>query len=161
MSTVQTGRHTVASDQSVTVFLIGMRFGKPWRVDKWLPVVTAMPRMLKHLEQTPENGLLGYHSYVGITTLMLSYWRSPEHLNRFASAPDAPHLGPWRAYMHKLAKDPAVGIWHETYAITPGHYEVVYANMTPFGLGKALGTQPVGTGMRTAAQRMRASHATA
>lgn len=53
-----------------------------------------MPRMLKHLEQTPENGLLGYHSYVGITTLMLSgYWRSPEHLNRFASAPDAPHPG--------------------------------------------------------------------
>lgn len=59
-----------------------------------------------------------------------------------------------------LAKDPAVGIWHDLRDRSPGHYEVVYANMTPFGLGKALGTQPVGTG-RTAAQRMRASHATA
>ncbi|MCB1239864.1 MAG: DUF4188 domain-containing protein [Tetrasphaera sp.] len=33
--------------------------------------------------------------------------------------------------------DPSVGIWHETYTITPGHDEVLYGHMPAFGLGKA------------------------
>ena len=40
------------------VFLIGMRVNKPWKFWKWLPVATAMPRMLIELAKQPELGLL-------------------------------------------------------------------------------------------------------
>ena len=46
------------------VFLIGLRVNKPWKVYKWLPVLRAMPRMLKELESHPESGFLG-HSGAG------------------------------------------------------------------------------------------------
>lgn len=29
------------------VFLIGMRVNRPWMIRKWVPVATAMPRMLR------------------------------------------------------------------------------------------------------------------
>jgi hypothetical protein len=31
----------------------------------------------------------------------------------------------------------AVGVWHETYHVRPGDYEVIYNNMPRFGLGRA------------------------
>ncbi len=154
MTHVQTGRHTVAAEQEVTVFLIGMRVGRLLRVDKWLPVMTAMPRMLRHLENHPEAGLLNQHAWFGRTSIMLTYWQSAEHLQRFAADADAPHLAPWRDFMKKLSGDPAVGIWHETYTIPVGQREVIYANMPLFGLGKALGSVPVGPGAQTARQRL-------
>ena len=77
MGTVQAGRFTIENDQDVTVFLIGMRFNKPWQVHRWLPVFSAMPRMLAHLERHPEVGMLGQRTWLGRTTLLLSYWRRP------------------------------------------------------------------------------------
>jgi hypothetical protein len=47
-----------------------------------------------------------------------------------------------------------VGIWHETYAASPGSYENVYVNMPPFGLGKAGTLQPAIGGMHSAANRL-------
>ncbi len=149
------GRYTAAVDGEVTVFLIGMRIGHLHRPDKWMPVAAAMPRMLAHLAQHPEVGLLSYHQWFGRTICQLSYWRSPEHLQRFASDPDAPHAGPWRDFVRKVGADPSVGVWHETYRITPGHAEVVYANMPLFGLAKATRHVPVGPGTQTAKARMR------
>jgi len=35
------------------VFIIGMRINKPWKVHKWMPVLLAMPRMLKELKKQP------------------------------------------------------------------------------------------------------------
>ena len=32
------------TDDEIVVFLIGMRFNRPWRVDAWLPAFVAMPR---------------------------------------------------------------------------------------------------------------------
>ena len=29
-----------------------------------------------------------------------------------------------------------MGIWHETYRVESGHYETIYHNMPPFGLGQ-------------------------
>jgi hypothetical protein len=40
-------------EADVVVFLIGMRINKLWKFWKWLPVVSAMPRMLKELAATP------------------------------------------------------------------------------------------------------------
>ncbi len=39
------------------IFLIGMRINKPWKVQKWLPVLRAMRPMLQELEARPESGL--------------------------------------------------------------------------------------------------------
>lgn len=154
---VRRGRWTVVDgDREVTVFLIGMRFNKPWQVHRWWSAFTAMPRMLAHLAQHPDLGLLGYHLWFGRTVMVLQYWESPEHLQRFASATDAPHLEPWRRYLRRVGASGDVGIYHETYRVRPGDREVVYANMPPFGLGRALGLQRIGAGRSTAKQRMAA-----
>ena len=48
MAEIFPGRFTARTDDDTTaVFLIGMRFNKLWRVGSWLPVVSAMPRMLR------------------------------------------------------------------------------------------------------------------
>ena len=153
--TVRAGRWTaVDDDQEVTVFLIGMRFNKPWQVHRWWAVFVAMPRMLRHLAQHPDLGLLGYHIWFGRTILLLQYWRSADHLQRFAAAPDAPHLAPWRRYLRRIGASGDVGIFHETYVTRPDEREVIYANMPPFGLGRALGLRRVDRGRTSARQRM-------
>ncbi len=87
MPRVQSGRFTADVEGDVTVFLIGMRLNKPWLVHRWLAGVRGHARMLAHLGQHPEVGMLGQQTWIGRTTLMLSYWRSPEHLQRFAVGP--------------------------------------------------------------------------
>lgn len=152
---VNKGRYTVEAGQEVTVFLIGMRVNKPLRVTAWLPVVSAMPRMLAHLSRDPSSGLLGFGNWFGRTTMLVSYWRSPEDLQRFAAAADAPHLPAWRSFVARVGASGSVGIWHETYIVPASAREVVYVNMPPFGLGNALGVEPVGPGAHTAKQRLR------
>ena len=44
-----------------------------------------------------------------------------------------------------------VGIWHETYTISPGNFEAVYNNMPEFGLAKATRIVPA-TGRRKSAR---------
>ena len=156
MAPVRPGRFTAPGDTDVTVFLIGMRFNRPWRVDLWWPVFTAMPRMLRHLAQNPESGMLGQHLWFGRTTIMLSYWRDAEALQRFAADRDAPHLQPWRDFVRKVGDGGQVGIWHETYLVPAGGHETVYANMPVFGLAAATGHQPIGPGSHTARQRLAA-----
>jgi hypothetical protein len=156
MTQIHPGRFTAPGDVDVTVFLIGMRFNRPHRVDAWWPVATAMPRMLRHLAANPEVGMLGYHLWAGRTTLLLSYWRDAAALQTFAADADAPHLKPWRAFMKRIGSNGTVGIWHETYVVPAGHHEVVYVNMPAFGLAGAVGHLPVGAGTSTARQRLRA-----
>ena len=50
-------RVTVANEQELVVFLIGMRVNNVWKVHKWLPVATAMTRMLKELNEHPDTNL--------------------------------------------------------------------------------------------------------
>jgi hypothetical protein len=124
-------------DGEFAVFLIGMRFNRPWRVDRWAPVVSAMPRMLRELSRRPELGYLHGESWFGRTTLMLQYWRSLDQLLAYAKARDAQHLPAWAAFKRAADKDGSVGIWHETYVVGPGRYENVYVDMPAFGLGAA------------------------
>lgn len=114
----------------------------------------AMPRMIAHLERDPDSGLLSYDMWCGRTTLMLSYWRDREALRAVASDADAPHRRAWRTFGATAGRTGRVGIGHETYELTPGHHELNYANMPAFGLGKAVGTRPVGDGARTFTQRL-------
>ena len=136
------------------VFLIGMRFNKLWKIHKWLPVVLAMPKMLKELAQNPQIGFLGETTWFGITTISLQYWQSVADLQAYAKNRDLYHLPAWAAYNRAIGKSGDVGVWHETYRIREGDYETIYANMPPFGLGKATKSVPAAGRRESAAGRM-------
>jgi hypothetical protein len=151
------GRRTADIEGDFVVFLIGMRFNKPWKVQKWWPVFTAMPKMLRAIDQHPELGCLGHHLWLSRTTVMVSYWRSFEDLDHFARANDLPHLEPWRKFNRAVRATGDVGIWHETYKVRAGEYEAVYGNMPVFGLAAASESVPAASKANTAAARIGAS----
>jgi hypothetical protein len=76
--------------------------------------------------------MLGYRSF-GLT--IIQYWRSFEHLERFAADKDDPHASVWREYWKRVGRSARSGIWHETFLVRAGEYEAVYVNMPPNGLG--------------------------
>ena len=119
------------------VFLIGMRINNPLLVHKWWPVASAMPRMIQELSSRPELGLLHAESWFSRTIIMVQYWRSMEQLLAYATNREAEHLPAWKAFNQSVGTNGAVGIWHETYGVSPGRYESVYVNMPQFGLAKA------------------------
>jgi len=144
-------------DGGFVVFLIGARINKPWKFWKWLPVATAMPRMLTELGKQPELGLLHAMNLFSFPhAMVVQYWRSFEHLEAYAKARDKAHLPAWQAFNKAVGSNGDVGIWHETYVIEPGKYENIYNNMPPYGLG-AVGRIVDAVGARQAArQRVKA-----
>ena len=121
---------------SFVVFLIGMRINRFWKFHKWLPVATAMPKMLKELSKKPESGFLGFQILGGIPPVILQYWRSFEHLEAYAKDRSGMHYPAWKAFNMKVKSNGDVGIWHETYKVQAGEYECIYNNMPRYGLGK-------------------------
>ena len=151
---IRTDRLTAHLDGEFVVFLIGVRVNRPWKIHKWLPVVLAMPRMIKELLSKPDSGLLGYETWFGRTTLMVQYWRSTEQLLAYAKNRDAEHLPAWKAFNKAVGTNGDVGIWHETYVALPGSFENVYVNMPAFGLGRAGILLPASGKLETARDRL-------
>jgi hypothetical protein len=142
-----------SEDGSVVVFLIGMRINRWRKVRSWWPTFSGMPTMLRELEARPEAGLLGAKVYLsGRNFLVVQYWRSAEHLGRFAREPRMTHQPVWNAFNQDTAASGDVGIWHETYLVPAANIESIYGNMPAHGLGAALGSEPRGRHGRTAAQ---------
>jgi len=155
MSDVIASRVTAGIEGDFVVFLVGMRINKPWKLHKWLPVARAMPRMLRELEAAaPDVGFLG-HNGLGLSLSVLQYWRSFDHLERYARDRAARHWPAWVEFNRRM-KDARgdVGIWHETYKIRAGEYETVYSGMPPHGLGKAAGRAAVTQANDSARQRI-------
>jgi Domain of unknown function (DUF4188) len=137
------GRQTATPQKPLALFLIGMRVNNLLAVPKWGQVFLAMPRMMAELKQKPEAGLLWHRNFIsGRTSLMLQYWESHEKLFAYAHDRDGSHFPAWAAFNRKLKDNQAVGIWHETYLVTPETAENIYSNMPAFGLGAALGVAP-------------------
>ena len=136
MSRVLAKRMTAEVEGEFVVFLIGMRINRFWKIHKWLPVALAMPRMLRELSNDPTSGFLGAESWFGNPTILLQYWRSFEHLERYATDSQREHRPAWAAFNRAVGSHGDVGIWHETYRVRPGDFECIYNNMPPFGLGK-------------------------
>src|SRR3954466_13144933 len=116
MSDVVAGRSTAQIEEPFVVFLIGMRVNRVRSFKKWMPAAQAMPEMLKVLYTQPEKGFLGgesFFSFFPLTTLVLTYWRSFEDLEKFARSADDPHLGAWKRFNQLVGVDGTVGIWHE------------------------------------------------
>ena len=103
-----------------------------------------MPKMLKELEAAPaEVGFLGHN---GLGKNIVQYWRSFDHLERYARDRDALHWPAWVEFNRRMKESRGdVGIWHETYRIRAGEYEAIYSGMPPYGIGKA-GAQRAVTG---------------
>ena len=147
-------RMTARMEGEFAVFLIGMRINNPLLVHKWLPVATAMPRMLKELYTRPELGMLSHEMWFSRTIILVQYWRSLDALLSYAKAKESNHLPAWQAFNRSIGTDGSVGIWHETYVVKPGTYENIYANMPAFGLGKAGKLVGARSGLKSAADRL-------
>lgn len=142
----------VTPPDGAALFLIGMRINRPLRVRSWFYVFVAMPRMLWHLRRHREKGMLLYRLYLGPSPMVLSYWKSPEALQNFASDPAAPHLPAWRWFNANVRGRSDVGIWHETYVI--GDHESISYAMPSWGLARAFGAIPVDGAHATARGRL-------
>ena len=156
MPTVNSARMTHDYDGELVVFLIGMRINQPLRVDRWWPVFSAMPAMLRELMTDPESGLMGYRLTFGRGgPLLVQYWNSHELLYAYASNPSATHRPAWTRFNRMIRKAPgAVGIWHETYVVDRA--ETVYSGMPVAGLAAATAAIPVAHRGESARERLTA-----
>jgi hypothetical protein len=146
---INQGRWQAKIDGDFVVFLIGARANsrRLVRVFRDLGGRRGMMAMLKELSEDPDSGLLGYEMST-FGGLIVQYWRSFEHLERFANDPDNLHKPAWRNYWKRVGKDTRTGIWHESYLVRAGEYEAVYGNMPLFGLAKASSLVPSREGSR-------------
>ncbi|MDQ2837838.1 MAG: DUF4188 domain-containing protein [Actinomycetota bacterium] len=132
-----------AQTEPVVVFLIGMRINSWHSIRHWLPVLLAMPPMIREVLGDPNSGCLQVRSFLsGRTILTVQYWTSTEHLMAYAHGTQAKHLPAWRAFNRRAGRSSAVGIFHETYPIAAGAAESVYRSMPAFGLAAATGQRP-------------------
>ena len=115
-----------------------------------------MGPMIRELSTQPELGLLGARTYwSGRTIMVVSYWRSFEALEQYASSDGTAHRPAWTAfYRRSKGAAGAVGLFHETFVTEPGAVESLYVDIPAgFGLGGAVGTVPVGGALASARQR--------
>ena len=143
MQSIFPGRYTAQTTEPFVVFLIGFRINRYLAFRKWIATGSAMGPMLKALFADQAKGFLGGETYFSLRgVMMVQYWRSVDDLERFARSPSEPHLKAWKRFNQSVGSDGSVGIWHESYEASPGHYEAVYVNMPAFGLAAATAHAP-------------------
>ncbi|KAL3496547.1 hypothetical protein BJX62DRAFT_250356 [Aspergillus germanicus] len=128
--------------ESIVVFHLGARSNHPLGV-----LAPGMLELSKQARAMVENmtadmeryGVLGVSSYAknedaaGNEVLFLFYLRDYESLHRFAH--DQLHMQ-GVAWWTKVVKDhPHLAIYHETYVVPKGHWENIYINSKPTGMG--------------------------
>jgi hypothetical protein len=155
MAKIFPGRYTTQIEGDFVVFIIGARVNRLLMPQKWMPVFSAMPKMLKELAEKPELGMMYAYNMVGWRTVSLvQYWRSFEQLHAYAHAKELEHLPAWAAFNRAVGGNGTVGIWHETYKVRAGEYECVAVNMPRWGLANA-GTHVEAVGrLQSAKSRM-------
>ncbi len=118
----------------------------------------AMGRMMAELRADRDLGLLHTEGYSGFANfMMVQYWRSFEHLERYANHPSRSHAPAWRNFTRKVGYDGDIGIWHETYLVKNQRYEALYGAMPVVGLARAGRVVPLTDGNRSAMQRVNPS----
>ncbi|WP_222272743.1 DUF4188 domain-containing protein [Modestobacter marinus] len=136
MAEIRRGRFSAEIEGDFVMFLIGARLNSPLRVLQSFVDLggrRGMPAMLDALMADPGKGLLGYR--MGFPTIV-QYWRSFEHLERFARDPGDLHRPAWLNW-YRRAPQGRTGIWHETYLVRAGEYEAVYDSVPVAGLADA------------------------
>ena len=150
---INEGRYTAVQQEDITVFLIGMRVNKWYKVNKWLPVFLAMPPMMKELNQNPSLGCLNTEMFFrSRMNILIQYWDSVEHLQTYSKMPK--HLKAWKKFLKLVKDNDAVAFYHETYNVEKGQSENVYINMPDFGLGKVYDVEAVSQKTQSANKRL-------
>ncbi|KAL9126011.1 MAG: hypothetical protein Q9217_004862 [Psora testacea] len=85
-----------------------------------------------YLSRTPL--LLSQGAGRGNYQVQLSYWKSIDHLRNFAT--HSVHADGRRWLERTRQQHAHIGTFHETYVVPPGHYETIYENFHPFGMGQ-------------------------
>lgn len=156
---VTAGRRMAEIEGDFVVFLIGMRINRWWKVHKWWPVATALPRIVRELNARPECGCLASEMRGGVT---IQYWRSFDHLEAYARAKDHAHFPAWTAFNRNVrAASGDVGIWHETFLVRAGEYETLYSSMPRYGLARAGRQVTIEEARESARQRLDAARSAA
>lgn len=156
-ASVFNGRYTAHIEGDFVVFMIGARVNSWRKLLRLAWIGQANSAMYRVLEANPEYGYLGGEAFSRNSfreSINITYWRSYDHLERFARSKDDPHLEAWRRFNREIANDGSFGIWHETYLVTAGSYECVYGNMPRFGLAKAATHLPMTGRKQTARGRL-------
>ncbi|KAI9345870.1 hypothetical protein DFJ73DRAFT_796941 [Zopfochytrium polystomum] len=129
--TIRRGRLTAQIDGDFVVFLIGLRPNAALPFNKnLLEAGKAFEAILLELDANPELGCLGSESYVaespeGSRIFCVQYWRSAEHLAKYAASSSSEHRGPWMWLMKLGRESPELGFWHETFKVRAGEYEAI------------------------------------
>lgn len=138
-NTIYHGRHTAHIEGDFVVFLIGAHFKmRDLFRAKWIG--DSFYEMQTDLAARPDSGFLGGKNYFRvfpIEAILVSYWRSFDHLEHFSRSRDELHYPAWLRFYKDVGLKSDIGIWHETYMIRAGEYECIYGNMPKFGLGNA------------------------
>lgn len=142
--------------EGAVVFLIGMRINRLWQVWNWFPVFLAMPRMIVELMKNPDLGLRGYpKTFVSGRVIMVwQQWTSFEKLEEYSKSTKNLHLPAWKSFNQKARNNEAVGIFHETYLVSPASAEGMYVNIPPLGLAHAFGSVAADGSMQNARKRL-------
>lgn len=151
-------RVTADAPEGTVLFIVGMRINQLWAIHRWLPVASAMPRMLTELDKHRELGMVGTPRTLvsGRLIVVQQYWQSYDALEGYARNTDHKHLAAWRAFNTAARDNDAVGIFHETYLIGPGTHESIYVNVPrPILLADAVGQSDIASGRRTSRQRLK------
>lgn len=80
------------------------------------------------------SDMLATDDETGNAIITLSYWKSMAYLNAFAQGPA--HRAGWEWFNRMTRSHPHLGMMHEVYAMPTGHWENIYKNFTPFGMGE-------------------------
>jgi hypothetical protein len=155
---IRLGKLAADNTQPVAVLMVGIRINK-WRLPwHWVPLLLAMPVMIRELTTDPAGGLLGYRLLIGPgprQAMLIQYWRGIDELHEFTRRPASTHLAAQkRLWRHYAAAGGAVGVWHEILPVPGAAYECLYGNMPPTGIGALRGLRPLAWQMdATAATR--------
>ncbi|KAL8797442.1 MAG: hypothetical protein Q9195_000258 [Heterodermia aff. obscurata] len=133
-----------ASDKGVVVFLIGAVSHGPQGIfdPNFRKVGDFFQNMFVGIEADAAKwGYLGtgydtldLDSSNSLSALHVSYWQSIEQLHAFAQSPA--HREGWAWWDEYRKQHNEVGIYHETYFSPANHWETIYENCMPIGLGR-------------------------
>src|SRR5258708_22565148 len=94
-----------------------MRVNRPLKVREWMPILLAMPKMLRWLDRHPEAGLLNWQFSWMRGPAIIQYWRTFEPLDPFARADGQPHLPAWKAFNRSLRRSGLAGSFRQIHPI--------------------------------------------
>ena len=132
------GKYTSKPEESFVLFIFGMKINNPFFFWLWLPFNFIFLKMVRRLRKYKDAGMLNAHLFwfwggVGV----IQYWKSFDHLEKFARDKADMHMPNEKRYKKYIGKSGILGVWHETYLVDQDKFETMYFNMPMWGLSKA------------------------